>query len=277
MRFTLIIISILIISNSLWSADSLIVKDSAKALIIKPTLLNHSQNKLKHKYKSSNNLFNHNTVCKNNIPEIIDSSKANGSSSRKSIKTLTPNNKTKNPEHKLRSKKETDVVQKYFSGLDSYNSIVVNECCVSNQYYPGEPYNPTLNIKCIQKPIYHNYLSDLFNETREKRQCSGWIKPPKSQDIMNNFRKIYPRLRWLYNKHLKASGIIFEGTLIANISISPNGRAIKVTIDSTTINNTDFENSIIKEIKKWKWNNIERGITTFTIPLEFYLHLEDSL
>jgi TonB family protein len=113
-------------------------------------------------------------------------------------------------------------------------------------------------------------------------KAKGSIKPPSARDmimdqgsqsrsksdVMRVVRARTPGLRHIYNKHLKDKPG-FAGKVTLKFTISPGGDVISISIVSSSTGYGAFDNAVMNQVKKWKWNKIKSGNTTVTIPFTF--------
>ena len=61
----------------------------------------------------------------------------------------------------------------------------------------------------------------------------------------------------------------FEGNITLKFTIAPSGNIAEIYIISSTTGYGEFDNAIESIVKTWKWQAIEGGNTTVTIPFDF--------
>jgi len=92
------------------------------------------------------------------------------------------------------------------------------------------------------------------------------------EEVTNGFSARFEEIEKLYDKHL-LSGLRFAGKIILKVKIKANGRVSEISIISSNTNNPKFDDEVKKRVKAWKWNRIEKGDVTVTVPFEFYLEI----
>lgn len=108
----------------------------------------------------------------------------------------------------------------------------------------------------------------------------GSVKPPEQSDLdvapesslsskslLNVFRQRTPGLRHIYNKFLKKKPG-FEGRLVLQLTIAPDGSITNAVVKSSTTGYDDFDAEIKTAVSRWKFEKSD-GITSVTIPFEF--------
>ena len=78
------------------------------------------------------------------------------------------------------------------------------------------------------------------------------------------------RLVYVFEKYLKKEPNL-SGKLIIKFTILPNGSIVNVTVVSSTINNSDFQKTVCRYVRRWKFPVIpdEQGEVTVTYPFVF--------
>ncbi|MCQ2088744.1 MAG: TonB family protein [Fibrobacter sp.] len=74
-------------------------------------------------------------------------------------------------------------------------------------------------------------------------------------------------LRHIYNKFLKKKPG-FEGRLVLQLTIAPDGSITNAVVKSSTTGYDDFDAEIKMAVSRWKFEKSD-GITSVTIPFEF--------
>lgn len=92
----------------------------------------------------------------------------------------------------------------------------------------------------------------------------------KKSDIIEEIEKKYKVLSVEYNNLLK-NDKLFDGKIILNLTIAPNGKVIDIYSSFSTTEHKIFDTNIIDMVSKWRWKPTENGNSLVTIPLEFYL------
>lgn len=87
-------------------------------------------------------------------------------------------------------------------------------------------------------------------------------------DIMKAVRQRTPGLRHVYNKYLKIKPN-FQGKVALRFTIAPGGEIVSISIASSTTGYKDFDNEIKYAVSRWKFNKVQSGNTTLTIPFTF--------
>jgi len=87
-------------------------------------------------------------------------------------------------------------------------------------------------------------------------------------DIMQIVNEKTPELKKIYNEHLKQKPG-FSGKVTLKFTIAASGEIIKISIVSSTTGYAKFDRAIRDRVATWKWNPIESGNTTPTIPFNF--------
>lgn len=106
------------------------------------------------------------------------------------------------------------------------------------------------------------------------------VKPPEQSDLdvapesslsskslLNVFRQRTPGLRHIYNKFLKKKPG-FEGRLVLQLTIAPDGSITNAVVKSSTTGYDDFDAEIKMAVSRWKFEKSD-GITSVTVPFEF--------
>jgi TonB family protein len=78
----------------------------------------------------------------------------------------------------------------------------------------------------------------------------------------------------IYNKYLESNPYL-EGTIVVQFTVTHDGNVINDTILSSTTKNKKFDEDIINSICNYKWEKIDKGTTTVTVPLTFWKSKED--
>ncbi|MCQ2089847.1 MAG: TonB family protein [Fibrobacter sp.] len=111
-------------------------------------------------------------------------------------------------------------------------------------------------------------------------KAKGSIKTPSERDInmsggsrsaadiMKVVRQRTPGLRHIYNKFLKHRPG-FAGKVTLKFTIAPGGEIISISVASSTTGYKDFDDEIKLAVSHWKFNRVENGNTTVTIPFTF--------
>lgn len=87
-------------------------------------------------------------------------------------------------------------------------------------------------------------------------------------DIMKVVRQRTPELRHIYNKYLaKRPG--FQGKVSLKFTIDPSGEVTSIKIASSTTGYSEFDGEIKSAVSRWKFNRVENGNTTLSIPFSF--------
>lgn len=76
-----------------------------------------------------------------------------------------------------------------------------------------------------------------------------------------------PGLRHIYNKFLKKKPG-FEGRLVLQLTIAPDGSITNAVVKSSTTGYDDFDAEIKTAVSRWKFEKSD-GIASVTIPFEF--------
>ncbi|WP_295057618.1 AgmX/PglI C-terminal domain-containing protein [uncultured Fibrobacter sp.] len=87
-------------------------------------------------------------------------------------------------------------------------------------------------------------------------------------DIMKVVRQRTPGLRHVYNKFLKKKPG-FQGKVALKFTIDPSGVIISISIAASTTGYSEFDNEIKSAVSRWKFNKVNAGNTTITIPFTF--------
>ena len=87
-------------------------------------------------------------------------------------------------------------------------------------------------------------------------------------DIMKVVRQRTPGLRHVYNKFLKKKPG-FQGKVALKFTIAPEGEIISISIASSSTGYGEFDNEIKSAVSRWKFNKVNAGNTTVTIPFTF--------
>ncbi|SIO28315.1 AgmX/PglI C-terminal domain-containing protein [Fibrobacter sp. UWB11] len=87
-------------------------------------------------------------------------------------------------------------------------------------------------------------------------------------DIMKVVRQRTPGLRHIYNKSLKKKPG-FQGKVTLKFTIAPGGEIISISIVSSTTGFSEFDREIKDAVGRWKFNKIQSGNTTVSIPFTF--------
>lgn len=87
-------------------------------------------------------------------------------------------------------------------------------------------------------------------------------------DIMKVVRQRTPGLRHVYNKFLKKKPD-FQGKVALKFTIAPGGEIISISIASSTTGYSEFDNEIKTAVSRWKFNKVNAGNTTITVPFTF--------
>lgn len=78
-------------------------------------------------------------------------------------------------------------------------------------------------------------------------------------------------LRYIYNKRLR-TGIKLSGKMLVTIRIKADGSVSQAKVMQSNMGDSQFEESITKQIKKWKFRSIPDSLGDLTVnyPFEFY-------
>ena len=87
-------------------------------------------------------------------------------------------------------------------------------------------------------------------------------------DIMKVLRQRTPGLRHIYNKFLKKKPG-FQGKVTLKFTIAPEGEIISISIASSTTGYGEFDNEVKTAVGRWKFNKVNAGNTTITVPFTF--------
>jgi len=87
-------------------------------------------------------------------------------------------------------------------------------------------------------------------------------------EITAVFNARMPDLKSIYNKYLLLKPG-FSGKVTIKFTIAPSGDIVSISIVSSTTGYGEFDNVIKEQVSRWKWNRIESGNTTATIPFSF--------
>ena len=87
-------------------------------------------------------------------------------------------------------------------------------------------------------------------------------------EIMATVRARTPGLRHIYNKYLK-SRPGFSGKIILNFTIAPSGDIISIKTVSSTTGYDVFDSEIQSAVSRWRFDAVNSGKTTVTIPFSF--------
>lgn len=75
-------------------------------------------------------------------------------------------------------------------------------------------------------------------------------------------------LRHIYNRHLKQSPQL-SGNITVRLVIGAKGEVIGIESVSSSVGLKDFENEVIRALKRWRWKTISQGEVVVQVPLEF--------
>ena len=90
----------------------------------------------------------------------------------------------------------------------------------------------------------------------------------KKEDIMQVVNARMPALRSIYKEHLKQKPG-FSGKVVLKFTIAASGEITNIDIISSTTGYAKFDKAIKDNIATWKWEAIESGNVTPTIPFNF--------
>lgn len=87
-------------------------------------------------------------------------------------------------------------------------------------------------------------------------------------DILRVVRQRTPGLRHIYRRFMKNKPN-FAGRVKVNFTIASDGSVSSATIVSSTTGYAGFDNDIKNAVSRWRFNQVESGTTTVTIPFTF--------
>jgi TonB family protein len=109
-----------------------------------------------------------------------------------------------------------------------------------------------------EKPCENNCLGGL-GEKEEGRS---------KEEIMDVVNANMPELNKIYRGFLKQKSSL-SGKVVLKFTIAASGEVINIKIISSTTRHAKFDKAIKEKVATWKWETIESGNTTPTIPFNF--------
>ena len=76
------------------------------------------------------------------------------------------------------------------------------------------------------------------------------------------------RLTYIYNKYLKRFPAL-GGKIVVQVVIAASGNVQSARIESSTMNNPEFDREVVNFIRRWKYQPIDSGTVTVMYPLFF--------
>ncbi len=164
-------------------------------------------------------------------------------------------------------------------------------CCLSFYAFAGKniviPFDSTrtqkeildslLNIHKIDSSDYMGILSHIDSmKTTEVilpkfNNPTGIIKGTRvKRDIINIIMEKLHDIRMIYIEKQKAEKRL-NGNLVIQMIILPNGNLVNCTVLESSTSDNDFDESILNEVKKWKFNKITdlKDTTIVNYPFVF--------
>lgn len=122
------------------------------------------------------------------------------------------------------------------------------------------------NIKTVElKEQKRANLQELFDMVG-----SGAGNPKRSKEVISSVVQTYiGGLKYLYDAELRKDPTL-EGKVTVQFTILANGKVANCIVTNTTMNNKDFESSILKRLQRWTFEPIDEGEVVITYPFVFF-------
>ncbi|MFH1612341.1 MAG: AgmX/PglI C-terminal domain-containing protein [bacterium] len=129
-----------------------------------------------------------------------------------------------------------------------------------------------IGIENSEKEKFQKLEKDLMQEIEKEKSPDEQkenIEMDTFKAIQSQIKKHMKKIEYFYNKTLENKPNL-KGKIVIQITITSKGLVEKCKIISSTLEDKEFENTIIKKITKWKFTEINENLPPFVFSFVFF-------